>query len=488
MPDNDAKLRKPTQVSRVLLAEAPMLPEQMTKAVQQLRKGIWHRFGALRSEGMRNTKKTAGEIRNECAKVFGDLPLDGTIRAATSLDVVNDILTYRSAAEAKVRKAIAKRANGDKDEAKRLYDLLREGRWTADNFLHRQMRKHFRHGQSQGAVNFIVRSDRHLETIENGQLVITAKVAKKYGKDIRIITTSSGKNVNLANKNLRVIITDAGCEVHYATEKPEGRPHGDQVVGVDKGYTEALVDSDGDAYGLKFGQILREFSDKTHRTGQSRGKLRALEQKHREAGRIAKADRILSNNLGSIKIQKRKAKAKAQLRTEAFKAVHAIVDKAAVVGSEDLTSPIAKKSPWKRVNRRMGFWAKGVLAEALDSVTAHRGASHQLVNAAYTSQVNSLTKRLEGVRKGDRFITPTGEVLQADHNAASNVLDRIFETEITRFMPHTEVKKILLKRSSPAQLSVNRHELEVSACQPCADKSFLLNQADALNEQVCADI
>jgi hypothetical protein len=62
-------------------------------------------------------------------------------------------------------------------------------------------------------------------------------------------------------------------------------------------------------------------------------------------------------------------------------------------------------------------------------------------------------------------------VLQADHNAALNVLRRYEDTEITRFTSYQEVRRILLARS-PAQLSVNGHELQVmSAYQPCADKS-----------------
>ncbi|EQD25961.1 hypothetical protein B2A_15857, partial [mine drainage metagenome] len=36
-------------------------------------------------------------------------------------------------------------------------------------------------------------------------------------------------------------------------------------------------------------------------------------------------------------------------------------------------------------------WAKGVLAEALDSVCTQRQADHRLVNAAYTSQMDSVT-------------------------------------------------------------------------------------------------
>ena len=84
---------------------------------------------------------------------------------------------------------------------------------------------------------------------------------------------------------------------------------------------------------------------------------------------------------------------------------------------------------------------------------------------------NSTTGLLEGKRVGDKFYRANGDVLQADHNAALNVLARYEDAGITRFTPYQEVRRILLARS-PAQLSVKGHELQVmSAYQPCADKS-----------------
>lgn len=68
------------------------------------------------------------------------------------------------------------------------------------------------------------------------------------------------------------------------------------------------------------------------------------------------------------------------------------------------------------------------------------------------------------------FIVQTGDVLQADHNAALNVLARLDDQEIERFTPYLKVRQILLARS-PAQLSVNRLELGEQSRQPSADKS-----------------
>ena len=455
-------------VTRTLQADVPDALYWICKAMGTVRADIWRRFGALGTIG-----KSANEIRKEisAARLYSDLPVDGTIRNETTKDIVNDVLLYKAAAMQKVRKAIAARTV-DESERKRLFTLLRKDQWLADNFLHRQMRKHFRHGKSSVANQFVVRSDKYATEVVDGHLVIVLHIATKHGAPIRLTTTSSGKNVNLSGSNLRVVVKDGGfTEIHYAATKGGGRPCGDQMMGIDKGYTEAFMDSDGVAHGEAFGRVMNIYSDQVSMKGKSRNKLFALEKTHREAGRIAKADHIRFCNLGRIKMDARKARARKQLRTIAFQSAHTIVDKAAVVISEDLTSPFALNQAWGRYNRRMSAWAKGVLAEALDSVCMQRQAEHRLVNEAYTSQMDSTTGLLEGNRVGDKFYRTNGDVLQADHNAALNVLRRYEDTEITRFTPYKEVRRILLARS-PAQLSVKGHELQaMSAYQPCADKS-----------------
>jgi len=453
-------------VTRTLIADTPFALHAICKTMGFVRADIWRRYGALGSVG-----KSASDIRSEITEkdLYSCLPVDGTIRAETTKDIVNDVLLYKAAAVTKVRKSVAARTINNL-ERKQFYTELRKDEWLSNPFLHRQMRKHFRHGVSHTDNQFIVRSDRHNSEIVNGQLVITLKVARKYGEDIRLETRSNGKNVLLDKSNLRIVVKDGFTEIHYATEKDAGRVHGEVVIGIDKGYTEAFTDSDGVAHGVQFGRVLTAYSDKASVTGKQRNKLYALEKKHRKEGRTAKADAILRNNLGRKKIDARHGRAQKQLRTIAYQSAHTIVDKASVVVSEDLTSPIASKLNWKRFNRRMSGWAKGVLAQALEEVTTQRCAKHVLVNAAYTSQMDSTNGLLEGKRVGDRFYRICGDVLQADHNAARNVLARLGDSEIGRYTPFKEVKRILLMRS-PAQLSVKRLELGAQACQPSADKS-----------------
>ncbi|MFL6717383.1 MAG: transposase [Burkholderiaceae bacterium] len=437
------------------------------KTMAFVRADVWRRYGALRSVG-----KSAADIRKEITSHgwYAALQVDGTIRAETTKDVVNDILTYKAAACMKVRQAIAKRTS-DTTERRRLYGLLRADKWLEDSYLHRMMRKHFRHGVARCDNQFIVRSDKHESRIVNDRLVVIVKIAKQYGEPIVLTTNSSGKNVDLAGCNLRIVLKGDQVEVHYATTKGGSRPCGAAVIGVDKGYTEAFTDSDGVHHGAEFGAVMTAYSDKVAKTGQARNRLHVLEKAHRAAGRTAKADCIRLNNLGRIKLLSRRERAHQQLRTIAYQAAHSIVDKAAVVGSEDLTSPIRSKNQWRQYNRRMSAWAKGVLAQALEEVCTQREATHVVVNAAYTSQMDSFTNLLEGRRKDDKFYRTNGDVLQADFNAARNVRSRMDDQEITRYMPHLQVRQILLSRSSGA---TERQEASVGRRKPrqrSADKS-----------------
>ena len=392
------------KVTRILQANVPKDLAAICKATGFIRADIWRRYGALGNVG-----RSTADIRREITEsaFYAGLAVDGTIRAETTKDIVNDILTYKAAALVKVRQAVAARTK-DQTERKRLYTLLLKEEWQSEPFLHRQVRKHFRHGRSHTANQFIVRSDKHSSQVIDGHLVVTIRVAKKYGTDIVLVTTSSGKSVDLASCNLRVIVKGDVTEIHYATDKAQGRACGTKPVGIDKGYTEAFTDSDGKAHGQSFGTVLTVYSDKTAVTNKQRNKLHALEKKHRAAGRTAKADHIKEYNLGRKKITARREVAQRQLRTIAFQSAHTLVDKAETVVSEDLTSPIAKKLPWKRFNRRMSSWAKGVLAEALDSVCTQREAKHVLVNGAYTSQMDSIPACCKASAMAISFTVKTG--------------------------------------------------------------------------------
>jgi predicted YcjX-like family ATPase len=68
--------------------------------------------------------------------------------------------------------------------------------------------------------------------------------------------------------------------------------------------------------------------------------------------------------------------------------------------------------------------------------------------------MDSFTDLLEGKRVGDKFYRVNEDVMQADHNTARNVLARLFNPDIDRFLPYRQVKAILLKRTERYRLGL----------------------------------
>ena len=125
-----------------------------------------------------------------------------------------------------------------------------------------------------------------------------------------------------------------------------------------------------------------------------------------------------------------------------------------MIAAEDLTAPMNRKNFGKNVNRRLSGWTKGVIAEALEHVSQRRGSTLVLVNPAYTSQMDSRNGCLLGKRQGDAFYCFDGVVLQADENAARNVLARLHDPEMDRWTPYQQVKSILQARTERHRLGL----------------------------------
>ncbi len=241
---------------------------------------------------------------------------------------------------------------------------------------------------------------------------------------------------------LRLILIDGQVEVHYLANGKQHTPCGTEVIGVDKGYSEVFADSEGSFHGEGFNQLLTPISHARMENNRARNKLFQIAEK----ASAKKKARIYKNNLGTKKRVQQNRKIKQQIRTHCFKAAHSVVDDAAQVIAEDLTSPIPKKNQWKQFNRLMNSWMKGAITEALEKVTKLRGSELHYINAAYTSQMDSNTHHLQGKRVGDKFYHVNGEVSQADVNAACNIKHRHADKAITRYMPYRQVKRILLDR------------------------------------------
>ncbi|MFC5745110.1 zinc ribbon domain-containing protein [Actinomadura rugatobispora] len=415
---------------------------EQARRLGRVRAMVWARYGSPVRDGVKDREVRDEWMRDGTASGFG---VPANAWKETVRDAMADIAACREAGKVKVRKAVHRRYR-DEATRKKAYAALRHGRWQDEAFLARQMRRHVRHGVSRTANQIVVRSDQYnVWTMADGNVWIDVPGLQRRQKIAIPLNTSVAPT-----GTLRLILRGGLVEVHYAIHAPdlrEDRPCGTGKVGVDKGYTEALTDSDGTHHGAELGALLRGESDHLKVTNARRAQIRAIADKARKAGNHAKADRIWAGNLGTVKRDRRRRRFESRVRTVTFTAVHAVVDKADHVVAEDLTRPfVSRKKLGRNTNRRLAAWTKGVTAEALSSVAERRGSALTLVNAAYTSQVAPCCTVL-GDRKGDRLHCPQcGKVWHADHAAAVNILERDGDPAITLHTRYERVRELLQER------------------------------------------
>jgi hypothetical protein len=215
---------------------------------------------------------------------------------------------------------------------------------------------------------------------------------------------------------------------------------GEGKSGLDKGYTEAFTDSQNVTYGDGIGKVMQRSVSKRHIRGQGRNNLYQIAIKKNKR-------HIFQCNLTKKRHQTSENRKKQTLNTMIRKGVNQFFDTYQHAVTEDLSFVIKNKKMSRQVNRNLAEWCKGTLQKALEEISYRRSSSVTVVNAAYTSQVDSRYGVLLGTRKGDQFFTFDGEVLQADGNAGRNIEARLDDPEINRFMKSIEVRKVLIKRT-----------------------------------------
>ncbi len=359
----------------------------------------------------------------------------------TLSDTLDDIKANREAAKEKVIRHIFINID-DKDKRKELFKKLKnDSVWVNDPYLRRLMRKYWKHGINHTFNQIVLEPGSYKCFSYHGKNYIEV-ISLKRGKRIAIPV---GTNYSITGQ-IRLILREGQVEIHYTINNTDERVCGSEEIGIDKGYTEAFVDSEGDFYGKELGEVLSKESDSLKKKYQRRNKIKAVLNKV-EQKNPKKAKRIIKHNLGRKKLNRRKQRHQAKVKTIVFTAVNRVVDKAKTIVCEDLTKTFKSKSYGKNANRRLSGWVKGLMASAIDIVASRRGSRVVQVNAAYTSQICSKCGCF-GKRTGDTFhcASGCGAVMIAPLNAAVNVLARLYDNELHRWLPFTKVKQILLER------------------------------------------
>jgi hypothetical protein len=434
-------MKKAKKVTRIAYSED--LNQAKYEALDEIaslcgtvRTEVWRNYGSIGGLGAKFRPVRDGWIADGHIK---NLPQ--RIWRATLSDTLDDVKANREAAKEKVIRHIFRNVD-DKDKRKELSKKLKnDSVWINNSYLRRLMRKYWKHGKNHTFNQIVLEPGSYKCFSHHGKNYIEV-ISLKRGQRLAI---PIGTNYSITGQ-IRLILREGRVEIHYTIDNTDDRACGNKEIGIDKGYTEAFVDSEGEFYGKGLGNVLSKESDYLKTKYQRRNKIKAvldnIEQKNPK-----KAKRIRKHNLGRKKLDPRKKRHQAKVETIVFTAVNCVVDKAKTIACEDLTKTFKSRSYGKNTNRRLSGWVKGLMARAIDIVSSRRGSRVVLIQAAYTSQICSKCGCF-GKRTGDKFHCASGcrAVMQADHNAAVNVLARLHDPEIHRWLPFAKVKQILLKR------------------------------------------
>ncbi|MET8834339.1 hypothetical protein ABZV78_10525, partial [Micromonospora sp. NPDC004540] len=341
---------------------------EQARRLGRVRSEVWQRYGSVAGVGSGLTDRQVRDrwLADGTHAVFGVL---ANAWKETVRDAMADIAANLAAAKVDVRRAINRRAS-DPAERRRMFTALKADQWVNDPFLSRQMRKHWKRGHNRTHDQIVVRADKYHIAVDGRGRLWLAVPGLEPRKLVRIPLSTTVAPTG----TLRLILRGGRVEVHHqidaAQMRSSQRPCGEATMGVDKGYTEALTDSDGQHHGEQLGDLLTRESDRLKERNRRRAKLRSIANNAALRGDYAKAHRIKANNLGTVKPDRQAVRHRARVRTEIFTAVHEVVDKAGTVIAEDLTKRFTgRKNLLKNVNRRLAAWTKGVTAEALKNVS-----------------------------------------------------------------------------------------------------------------------
>ena len=414
----------------------------IAKKLGILRKIIWHKFSSnpkkLNDREIRDQWLNAkNNETNFYPKIIDQIP--ARLWKETLRDTIGTINAYFEAGFKEVIKTLYKKHG--KTKAKELTKFLKAD-YKSNNELHRLVRKLIPKGVSK--ADNIICLDEGCYTFEQDILLVTG-LRKRKMLSIPLTTKYRPKG------NFKIILKeDNRCELRvnfkYQTKVQTEKPY--EAIGVDKGYTEVFTDSTGERHGNDFGKLLTKKSDFLKEKYKNRNKLYAIMKKANEKGDKKKANNIKKNNLDNKKLNRQKEKANIELKEIIYKAAKTLAQKAKIIAIEDLTFK-TKSTKFKNVNRRLSSWIKSTIDEAISKYCFIYGTKLVYVNAAYTSQGDSRYNcALVGKRIGNSFIGFDEVVLDADINAALNILARLYDQEISLYTPPEKVKEILIKRAN----------------------------------------
>ncbi|MBD2775385.1 transposase [Iningainema tapete] len=439
-----------TQIVEVVLIDDAVKSEllDLMERLGIVRSEAYNKLGSVRHWGM-DWHKAYPEVRD--FRTPESLGLPSKLMEWTVNDVAKAILAQQAATIANLSGKIWARYPGkeNEDQRKQAYRKLNSTEFLSDSFLSRIVRDEFQRGHTSVDNQIVYQPQAYTSTRLSRYVYRLSVSGLTKGKRVEFNVRSNRK----PSGQIRVIYNYEleRFEVHFLVDFGNYTKSSDSEltpIGIDKGYTEAFIDSNEKVHGDGLGELLTKKSNRITKKNRKRGKIFAIFRKNEKHDPV-KAARILENNLSRKTENKRYRKDQAAISSLLGQASKSLFATGSLkVFAEDLTESIKNKSQSKAMSRKLNSWVKGCMRDSLEKWASWSNSTITEVNAAYTSQTDAVTLTLLGKRDGNRFTRHTGVVVHSDCNAAKAVLHRGTDKDITRYMRSSEVQAVLLRRTA----------------------------------------
>jgi predicted small secreted protein len=439
-----------TQIVNVVLIDDSVKTEllDLMERLGIVRSETYNKLGSIKHWGM-DWHKAYPLVR--AFRTPESLGLPSKLMEWTVNDVAKAILAQQAATIANLSEKIWKRypASENSEQRKEADHKLKSTEFLSDSFLSRIVRKEFQRGHTNVNNQIVYQPVAYTCTRINRYVYRLSVSGLTRGKRIQFNIRSNRKPTG----QIRLIYNYKldRFEVHFLVDFGQYIKSPDSEltpIGIDKGYTEVFIDSNEKVHGDGLGELLTTKSNRITKKNRKRGKLFAIFRKYEKHDPV-KAARILENNLSRKTENKRYRKDQAVISSLLGRASKSLFATGKLkVFAEDLTEPIKNKRQSKAMSRKLNSWVKGCIRDSLEKWANWSDSVITEVNAAYTSQTDSVTLTLLGKRDGDSFTRHTGVVVQSDCNAAKAILCRGTDKDITRYMRSSEVQAVLLRRTA----------------------------------------
>ena len=450
------------QYSFPLSDEETDLLERTGKTFRNCRNYFFSRFYGIRSiTRIENGRKLRDSLMKENLANIASMP--ARYWKVALVQVIGNLKTLLKNVKLKIRKASHNNINLSDADRHYINNILKYENYLSDVLNFKKLDKYIyeKHNVNFKRLNSLIRRyyRRYRGKIpyshKTNFLLLDADMYRYEKGMIAISTVRKGRRIPIRLKDERIFKGNLTLKwdtrlIIYGTAKTEIKINAnpENVVAIDKGKRKLVTSTSGNSYGTGYSGLIKDLIEKQERKMKARQFYWNLYRDFLKSEKTLKAENVLANNLGKKKFNKFSERIREKSRSYINHELDLFfeAEKPTEIIKEDLTwENLNGKSKGKNFNRIINRWEKGYLDGQIEWKSEQRGIKITNVNPAYTSQICHICDNF-GNRDGETFDCPhCGNKMDADVNAAHNIMKRKEIEGINIYTSALRVKEHYLK-------------------------------------------